>query len=297
MPISQDDSTTRNAVIMPVAVIFWGGLKIAGPVAVQMLNWQGWGSGQAAGVATSGAMAGSTLATANGQSVLYSSAKGPVMDPAPPVVSQGTTLTSAEAQSVLDTSVKDRTGDVLMTPAPGAPSLDKGKSSNKYKARRDEEKLVVAGSKKRLHGFGYSYWSASTTVEIVGISGTASDATVKFDESGTLYMTSDTTGPSNIPEQYRVHETAMFTHTDAGWVLDESVPDAGQVGLPLSIVDPSLTPRLSAPTWGHHRQRRRARECTRGPWRQQAQGGDVSAAARRWQAPKASAPPALRTAQ
>jgi hypothetical protein len=80
------------------------------------------------------------------------------------------------------------------------------------------------------------------SVQVAEITGTASKATVKFDEYGTQYLASDTTGPSDVPEQYRVQGTATFIMTDLGWVLDEVLPDDGQFGLPFSMVDPGLPP-------------------------------------------------------
>jgi hypothetical protein len=158
------------------------------------------------------------------------------------VAEAGPTLAAAEAQSVLEASVKDRTADALATPSPDGPSLDEARSSGKFKAARERAKPLVAARKVGLQGFGFHYTSASTTVQVAEITGTASKATVKFDEYGTQYLASDTTGPSDVPEQYRVQETATFIMTDLGWVLDEVLPDDGQFGLPFSMVDPRLPP-------------------------------------------------------
>lgn len=147
---------------------------------------------------------------------------------------------------MLEGSVKDRTADALATPSPGGPSLEAAKSSDKFKATREREKVLVAAHRARLQGFGFHYTSALTTVRVVDVTGTDSKAAVKFDESGTLYLASDTTGPSDVPEQYRVHETATFVRTGLGWVLDEVLPDGGQSGLPFSMVDPRLPPDTTA---------------------------------------------------
>lgn len=152
----------------------------------------------------------------------------------------GPTLTSAEAQPVLEASVSDRTAQTLVTPPPEGPSLDEAKSSDKFKAARERERLLVGERKVRLQGFGFHYTSAQTTVQVREITGTATKATVRFDESGTLYLASDTTGPSGVPEQYRLRATATFLRTGQGWVLDEVLPDDGQFGLPFSVVDPRL---------------------------------------------------------
>ena len=159
---------------------------------------------------------------------------------ADPPKEAGPTLTSAEAQSVLEASVSDRTAGALATPPPGGRSLDEAKSSDKFKAARERERLLVAERKERLQGFGFHYTSAVTTVQIREVTGTPSKATVRFDESGTQYLASDTTGPSDVPEQYRLQATATFLKTDHGWVLDEVLPDDGQFGLPISMVDPRL---------------------------------------------------------
>ncbi len=74
----------------------------------------------------------------------------------------GPTLTSAEAQSVLEASVSDRTAEALATPPPGGPSLDAAESSDKFKAARERERLLVAERKVRLRGFGFHYTSAVT---------------------------------------------------------------------------------------------------------------------------------------
>ena len=152
----------------------------------------------------------------------------------------GPTLTSAEALSVLEAAVSDRTAGTLATPPPDGPSLDEAKSSDNFKAARERERLVVAERKVRFRGFGFHYTSAVTTVQVREVTGTVSKATVRFDESGTLYLASDTTGPSDVPEQYRLQATATFLRTGHGWVLDEVLPDDGQFGLPLSMVDPRL---------------------------------------------------------
>lgn len=157
-----------------------------------------------------------------------------------PAPGDGPMLTSAEAQSVLEASVSDRTAGALATPPPGGPALDEAKSSDKFKAAREHERVVVAERKVRFQGFGFHYTSAVTTVQVREITGTAPKATVRFDESGTLYLASDTTGPSDVPEQYRIHATATFLRTYHGWVLDEVLPDDGPFGLPLSMVDPRL---------------------------------------------------------
>lgn len=157
-----------------------------------------------------------------------------------PAAEAGPTLTSAEAQSVLDAAVRDRTAGVLPTPAPDGPSLDETKSSDKFKAARDRERVVVAERKVKFHRVGFHYTSAVTTVLVTEVSGTASRATVRFDETGTLFLASDATGPSDVPEQYRIHATATFLRTGHGWVLDEVLPDDGPFGLPFSMVDPRL---------------------------------------------------------
>ncbi|MET3920647.1 hypothetical protein [Arthrobacter sp. UYEF20] len=158
------------------------------------------------------------------------------------VAEAGPTLTAAEAQSVLEASVKDRTAEALSTPTPDGPSLEEAKSSDKFKATREREKLLIAERKVRLQTFGFHYTSASTTIQVVEVTGTDSKATVKFDESGTQYLASDATGPSDVPEQYRVQATATFLRTDLGWVLDEVLADDGQFGLPFSMVDSRLPP-------------------------------------------------------
>ena len=110
----------------------------------------------------------------------------------------GPTLTSAAAQSVLEASVSDRTAVSLATPPPDEPALAAAESSDKFKAARERERLVVAERKERLQGFGFHYTSAVTTVQVTEVTGTASKATVRFDESGTQYLASDTTGPSDV---------------------------------------------------------------------------------------------------
>lgn len=159
-----------------------------------------------------------------------------------PAAEAGPTLTSAEAQSVLAAAVGDRTAEALATPSPEKPSLDGAKTSDKFKAARAQEKRLVAERKVRLQGIGFHYTSAATTVQVRDVTGTDSKATVTFDEAGTLYLAWDTTGPSDVPEQYRLHATATFLRTGHGWVLDEVLPDDGQFGLPVSMVDPRLPP-------------------------------------------------------
>lgn len=157
-----------------------------------------------------------------------------------PAAEAGPTLTPVEAQSVLAAAVGDRTAEALATPGPEGPSLDGTKTSDKFKAARERERLLVAERKVRLQGFGFHYTSAATTVQVREVTGTDSKATVTFDETGTQYLASDTTGPSDVPEQYRLQATATFLRTDHGWVLDEILPDDGQFGLPFSMADPRL---------------------------------------------------------
>lgn len=171
-------------------------------------------------------------------------------NPVAAVAHAGPALTAAEARPMLEAAVSDRAADALAAPLPDGPSLDAAKSSGKYKAARDREKPVVAARKVRFRAFGFQYTSSSTTVQVVEITGTAATATVKFDEDGTQYLASDSTGPSRVPEQYRVHQTATFIRNDQGWVLDEVLPDAGQFGLPLSLVDPRLPGEAVPPPAG-----------------------------------------------
>ena len=214
--------------------------KIACALAVPMLLLAGVGSGQLAGAADSSSAAGSTLSTANAQPAFYASSKDSAAQAAPTIVSQGTTLTADEAQTLLDASVKDRTAEVLGTQSLPAPALEHGKSSNKFKAKQNGDKPILAARKERLKGFGFRYTSASTTVQVVEVSGTDAEATVKFDELATMFMASDTTGPSNVPEQSRVHQTANFVNTGSGWVIDDWAPSDGQGGLPMAVVDHTL---------------------------------------------------------
>ncbi|MET1064821.1 MAG: hypothetical protein ABWX85_07600 [Arthrobacter sp.] len=159
----------------------------------------------------------------------------------------GPALTAAEAQPLLEAAVKDRAAEALATPPPGGPSLDEANSSDKFKATREREKLMVAERKARFQSHGFRYTSTATTVQVMDVTGTATKAAVRFDEFGTLNQASDTTGPSEVPEQYRVHETATFLRTGLGWVLDEVLPEAGQFGLPMSMVDPRLPSGSEAP--------------------------------------------------
>jgi hypothetical protein len=163
-----------------------------------------------------------------------------------PVARAGTTLTAADAQPVLEAAVRDRTTEALGAPSPDGPFLDQSKSSGRFKAAREREKVIVAARRASLQRFGFRYTSVATTVHVVEVTGTPTTASVKFDEFGTLYLASDTTGPSDVPEQYRVHETATFLRTDLGWVLDDVLPEAGQFGLPLSMVDPRLPSSTAA---------------------------------------------------
>ncbi|MFC9352827.1 amidase domain-containing protein [Arthrobacter sp. NPDC057013] len=145
-------------------------------------------------------------------------------------------MTAAEAQGILEAAVNDRSGEALATP--GLPKLKASKSTKKYKDAKGIEKSVVAARKQRLKGFGFHYTSGSTTIQITDVTGSDVAATVKFDESATLYMASETTGASDTPEQYRVHETASFIKVGGVWVLDEITPDTGQTSLPFSMIDP-----------------------------------------------------------
>jgi hypothetical protein len=221
--------------------------KIVCILVAPVLLLAGMGSGKS-DVVTSVAAGGSIPATVEALPIFHASLQDRA--PAAPVVSPaGTTIATDEARSLLDASVKDRSAEVLATPVPAAPSLGKGNSSGKFKAKRDKEKPFVAARKERLKGHGFQYTSALTTIQVVEISGTASEATVKFDEFGTLYMASDATGPSDLPEQYRVHETAKFINGGPGWVLDEAAADDGQASLPFSMVDPKfLTEPATAAT-------------------------------------------------
>jgi hypothetical protein len=180
---------------------------------------------------------------------------GPGTDTEPPpgptqaaaVAETGPALTAAQAQPLLEAAVKDRAAEALATPPPGGPSLDEAKSSDRFKVAREQEKLMVAERKARFQNHGFRYTSAATSVQVVDVTGTATKAAVRFDEFGTLHQASDTTGPSDVPEQYRVHETATFLRTGLGWVLDEVLPEAGQFGLPMSMVDPRLPSDTEAP--------------------------------------------------
>jgi hypothetical protein len=90
-------------------------------------------------------------------------------------------------------------------------------SDDKFKAAREREGLRVAERKVGLQGFSFHYTSAVTTVQVREVIGTPSKVTVRFDESGTQYLASDTTGPSDVPEQYRLQATATFLKADRGW--------------------------------------------------------------------------------
>lgn len=211
-------------------------LEAACVLAAPMLMLAGAGSGQAAVIAASFTTVGSTPATATAHSASYPSAKDPTTDARPPVDAQGSALTSAEAQSLLEASAKERVADILATTPTAEPGPARGKSSEKFKLKRDGEKPIVAARKERLKGFGFYYSSASTTIKVVDIYGTATEATVKFDEASKMYMSSYTTGPSSTPEETRVRQTARFLNTGFGWVLDDWTPDEPQ-GLPTAIVD------------------------------------------------------------
>jgi hypothetical protein len=153
------------------------------------------------------------------------------------------TVSVDEAQVVLVAAIGDRSGAVVESSAPAAPTF----RLSKYKVAKEVEKDVVSAGKQRLKGFGFRYTSAATTVQMTEITGSSSAATVKFDESGTLFLASDTTGLSDVPEQYRVHETATFIKAGAEWILDEVIPDTGQSGLPLSMIDPREPSQTTKP--------------------------------------------------
>ncbi|MCA4133081.1 amidase domain-containing protein [Arthrobacter sp. M4] len=191
------------------------------------------------------------LIGAGSSGVPANAAATPKLEATPFVLASGHTLTSSEAQTMLETLARQRVADVLVTTSPNRPTLVPARSSKKFNAKREIEKPIVAARKERLKGFGFYYSSASTTVNVVDISGTAIEATVKFDELSKMYLASYASGPSPTPEQTRVRQTARFINTGAGWTLDDWSPDNPQ-GLPSAIVDHSasatnLSPEVKKP--------------------------------------------------
>jgi hypothetical protein len=159
----------------------------------------------------------------------------PTESPATAAKAAAGTPSSSEFGAVIQAAVEDRNGTVLDTPP--APRLPDGQTTPAYRAKRVRDLPVVARSKAgfKSHGFWYTSFSTTVTVESVHVDGPA--ASVHFKEMTAQYQASAAHGPSDVPESYSLPQTATFKATAEGWQLDSITPSLHDGGLPMSVVD------------------------------------------------------------
>ncbi|WP_422933473.1 hypothetical protein [Sinomonas sp. P47F7] len=134
--------------------------------------------------------------------------------------------TPAGIEAILGHAVNDRSQACLETPT-APPTLSPDSTTDRFKANWARVVAHIQESKKGFKGFGFSYIKASSEVELKSWATSGDTAQAHFTETGTMYLASAASGPSDVPTKYKVKEKATFTRTDRGWALDSLTSDEG----------------------------------------------------------------------
>lgn len=145
------------------------------------------------------------------------------------------TPSTSELAAIIQTAVEDRNGTVLDTPP--ATRLSDGQTTAAYRAKRDRDLPVVAKAKAGFKSHGYWYTTFSTTLTVESVETGEAEASVHFKEMTEEHQASAANGPSNVPEVYSLPQIAVFRASAEGWKLDSITPSVRGGGLPMSVVD------------------------------------------------------------
>lgn len=142
---------------------------------------------------------------------------------------------SSELAAIVQAAVEDRNGTTLDTPP--SPRLADTQTTAAYRAKRERDLPVVAGSKARFKSVGFWYTSFSTKVTVESIQMTGSEAILHFRELTEEFLASTANGPSSVPSGYSLRQTATFRSSADGWQLDSINLSEHGFGLPMSVVE------------------------------------------------------------
>jgi hypothetical protein len=145
------------------------------------------------------------------------------------------TPSSSELTAIVQAAIEDRNGTALDVPP--APRLADGQATAAYRAKRARDLPVVARSKAGFKSMGFWYTDFSTTVMVESIEVTGPTASVDFKELTEEHQASAANGPSSVPTDYSLPQTATFRASPDGWQLDSITPSVHGGGLPMSVVD------------------------------------------------------------
>ncbi|MDQ4502223.1 hypothetical protein [Sinomonas sp. ASV322] len=154
----------------------------------------------------------------------------------------GLSLAAAETppagiEAILAHAVNDRIQACLETPT-APPTLSPDSTTDRFKANWVRVVAHIQQSKTGFKGFGFTYIKASSEVTLKSWASSGDTARARFTETGTMYLASAANGPSDVPTKYVAKESATFTRTDHGWVLDTLTSDEGDHAMAsMPIVD------------------------------------------------------------